>query len=80
MIQSKRDEYVPPADYERFRTLARQPSRLVLIDASNHRFTDRRPELDAAFAERTGLDRAVARRRAIAMMSGDAFRRRIERV
>lgn len=49
MIQSKRDEYVPPADYERFRTLARQPSRLVLIDASNHRFTDRRPELDAAF-------------------------------
>jgi len=49
MIQSKKDEYVTPADYERFRALARQPSRLVLIDASNHRFTDRRPELDAAF-------------------------------
>jgi fermentation-respiration switch protein FrsA (DUF1100 family) len=49
MIQSTRDEYVPPEDYERFRALARQPSRLVLIDASNHRFTDRRAELDAAF-------------------------------
>jgi type IV secretory pathway VirJ component len=50
MIQSKKDEYVTPADYERFRMLARPPSRLVLIDASNHRFTDRRAELDAAFA------------------------------
>jgi alpha-beta hydrolase superfamily lysophospholipase len=49
MIQSKKDEYVTPADYERFRTLARAPSQLVLIDASNHRFTDRRPQLDAAF-------------------------------
>jgi pimeloyl-ACP methyl ester carboxylesterase len=50
MIQSKKDEYVTPADYERFRAMARPPSQLVLIDASNHRFTDRRPELDAAFA------------------------------
>jgi hypothetical protein len=50
MIQSKRDEYVTPAEYERFRTIAREPKQLVLIDASNHRFTDRRPELSRAFA------------------------------
>ena len=49
MIQSTKDEYVTPADYERFRATAREPRQLVLIDAHNHRFTDRRPELDAAF-------------------------------
>jgi dienelactone hydrolase len=49
MIQSKKDEYVTPADHERFRTVAKDPKRQVLIDASNHRFTDRRPELSAAY-------------------------------
>lgn len=51
MIQSKKDEYVPPSDYEKFRVLAGRPSQLVLIDASNHRFTDRRPELSRAVAD-----------------------------
>ena len=50
MIQSKKDEYVTPADYERYTTVAKEPKQLVLIDASNHRFTDRRPELSRAFA------------------------------
>ena len=50
MIQSKKDEYVPAADYERFRALAKDPKQLVLIDASNHRFTDRPRELRAAYA------------------------------
>jgi type IV secretory pathway VirJ component len=54
MIQSKTDEYVTRADYERFLATARDPKQLVLIDASNHRFTDRRKELGAAFAR--GLD------------------------
>jgi hypothetical protein len=45
MIQSRRDEYVSEADYRRLETIARDPKRLVLIDASNHRFTDRLPEL-----------------------------------
>src|SRR6266540_1215731 len=44
MIQSKKDEYVTPADYEKFRAVAREPKQLVLIDANNHRFTDRRAE------------------------------------
>jgi dienelactone hydrolase len=54
MIQSRKDEYVPPADYEKFRTIMKPPAQLVLIDAANHRFTDRRPELTRAVA--AGLD------------------------
>ena len=50
MIQSTKDEYVPKAEYERLHALARAPKKLVLIDASNHRFTDKRPELRAAYA------------------------------
>jgi dienelactone hydrolase len=49
MIQSVKDEYVPKAEYERLNTTAREPKKLVLIAASNHRFTDRRPELRAAY-------------------------------
>jgi dienelactone hydrolase len=45
MIQSTKDEYVPEAAFREFESLARAPKRLVLIDASNHRFTDRRPQL-----------------------------------
>ena len=45
MIQSKKDEYVPTSEYERLLALAKEPKKLVLIDAANHRFTDRRPEL-----------------------------------
>ena len=45
MIQSRRDEYVKETDYRRFEAAARPPKHLVLIDASNHRFTDRLPEL-----------------------------------
>jgi len=45
MIQSTKDEYVPKADYEMLDAAAREPKRLILIDASNHRFTDRIAEL-----------------------------------
>ena len=47
MLQSKVDEYVAPADYRLFESIAREPKKFVLIDASNHRFTDRRKELQA---------------------------------
>ncbi len=53
MIQSTRDEYVSKAEWERFLAEAREPKKQILIDASNHRFTDKRPELDAAY--RAGL-------------------------
>jgi type IV secretory pathway VirJ component len=51
MIQSKKDEYVPEADYRAIERAAREPKNLMLIDASNHRFTDRIPELRRVYAE-----------------------------
>ena len=49
MIQSTKDEYVPKAEWERLLATARDPKKQILIDASNHRFTDKRPELSAAY-------------------------------
>jgi hypothetical protein len=49
MIQSITDEYVPEADYRRFERVAATPKRLVLIDARNHRFTDKLPELKTQY-------------------------------
>jgi len=60
MLQSRKDEYVPEADYRRQAALAREPKRQVLIDASNHRFTDRRKELRQAYLE--GLDWILTQR------------------
>jgi alpha-beta hydrolase superfamily lysophospholipase len=45
MIQSTKDEYITEADYRAIDNAARPPKRLVLIDAGNHRFTDRLPVL-----------------------------------
>jgi type IV secretory pathway VirJ component len=49
MIQSTRDEYVPRSDYRDLESVARAPHQQVLIDASNHRFTDRIPELQKSY-------------------------------
>lgn len=49
MIQSTRDEYVPIADYRDLESVARAPYQQVLIEASNHRFTDKMQELKQAF-------------------------------
>lgn len=54
MLQSKKDEYVPEADYRAQEAAAKAPKRQVLIDASNHRFTDRPKELRDAYL--AGLD------------------------
>jgi type IV secretory pathway VirJ component len=51
MIQSTRDEYVPSADYRDLDNVARSPHQQVLIAASNHRFTDKIPELQRAYHE-----------------------------
>ena len=59
MIQSTKDEYVPKAEYDRLLQMAGEPKKLVLIDASNHRFTDKRPELGAAYV--SGLAWIAAR-------------------
>lgn len=51
MIQSTKDAYVSEQDLRRYEALARPPCKLVRIDASNHRFTDRRAELRHAYFE-----------------------------
>jgi hypothetical protein len=45
MIQSTHDEYVTERDYRELEAAARPPRKLVLIEAANHRFTDKMPEL-----------------------------------
>jgi pimeloyl-ACP methyl ester carboxylesterase len=45
MIQSTTDEYVTEADFRTIERAARAPKRLMLVDAKNHRFTDRLPLL-----------------------------------
>jgi len=54
MLQSRRDEYVSQEEYRAMERAAREPKRQVLIDASNHRFTDRLPELARAYADALG--------------------------
>ncbi len=51
MLQSRKDEYVTEADYKLQESRAKQPKRLVLIDASNHRFTDKPKELRDAYLD-----------------------------
>lgn len=58
MLQSRKDEYVPEADYRQMEQAAAEPRRLVLIDASNHRFTDRLPDLRRAYDEALALVRS----------------------
>ncbi len=54
MLQSRKDEYVTEADYRAQEAAAKPPKRLVLIDAANHRFTDKPKELHEAYL--AGLD------------------------
>jgi len=49
MIQSTRDEYVTERDYRLLEAAARTPKQLALIDAANHRFTDKIQELRATY-------------------------------
>src|SRR5205823_8917765 len=44
IFQSTKDEYVPRLEWERLLGTAREPKKQILIDASNHRFTDKRSE------------------------------------
>jgi fermentation-respiration switch protein FrsA (DUF1100 family) len=45
-IHSTHDEFVPIAEVERVMNDAREPKRLWIVNASNHRFSDRLEELD----------------------------------
>jgi dienelactone hydrolase len=68
LIQSTSDEYVPRAEADRLAALARQPKRVAVLNASDHAFSNRRPELDATLddslrwiGELTGRSRSSER-------------------
>jgi type IV secretory pathway VirJ component len=50
-IHSTHDEFVPLADAQRIVAAAREPKRLWIIEAADHRFSDALPELDRRLAE-----------------------------
>jgi fermentation-respiration switch protein FrsA (DUF1100 family) len=45
-IHSAHDEFVPVAEVERVLSRAKEPRRLWIVNASNHRFSDNLPEFD----------------------------------
>ncbi len=50
-IHSTRDEFVPLPEIEDILARAREPKRLWVIDAKNHRFSDNQPELQRRLKE-----------------------------
>jgi dienelactone hydrolase len=50
-IHATHDEFVPIADVRRILAAAREPKRLWIIEAADHRFSDALPELDRRLAE-----------------------------
>ncbi len=51
IVRSTHDEFVPAAETEKIWAAAREPRRLWTIDAADHRFSDRQPELQHALQE-----------------------------
>jgi alpha-beta hydrolase superfamily lysophospholipase len=50
-IHSTHDEFVPVAEAQRIVAAAREPKRLWIIEAEDHRFSNALPELDRRLAE-----------------------------
>jgi fermentation-respiration switch protein FrsA (DUF1100 family) len=50
-IHATHDEFVPLADVQRIVAAAREPKRLWIVDAADHRFSDALPELDRRLVE-----------------------------
>jgi fermentation-respiration switch protein FrsA (DUF1100 family) len=50
-IHSTRDEYVPLPEAQQVLEIARQPKRLWVVSASNHRFSDNVAEFDRALLD-----------------------------
>jgi fermentation-respiration switch protein FrsA (DUF1100 family) len=57
-IHSTRDEFVPLDEVQRILDRARAPKRLWIIDAADHRFSNRLPEFDAALLQAIAWVRA----------------------
>jgi type IV secretory pathway VirJ component len=50
-IQSKRDEFIPTQETHGLFSAAQEPKRMYTIDAKNHRFSDRQPELRSSLLD-----------------------------
>ncbi len=50
-IHATHDEFVPLADVQRIVSAAREPKRLWIVEAADHRFSDNLPEFDRRLAE-----------------------------
>jgi fermentation-respiration switch protein FrsA (DUF1100 family) len=50
-IHSTRDEYVPVPEVEQVLERARQPKRLWIVNAADHRFSDNLAEFDRTLLE-----------------------------
>ncbi len=61
-IHATRDEYVPVAEVERVLSAARDPKRLRLVNASNHRFSGNLNELDRQLLDAIAWVKANAAR------------------
>ncbi len=51
LVRSPRDEFVPAEESDAIWAAAREPRRLWAIDAADHRFSDKQPELRRALKE-----------------------------
>lgn len=51
LINATHDEYVPAGEVDRIMAAAREPKRLWMIEAADHRFSDRQSELALRLAE-----------------------------
>jgi dienelactone hydrolase len=50
-VHATHDEFVPLPEAQRLATLPTGPHRLFVLDAADHRFSDKQPELQAALGE-----------------------------
>jgi hypothetical protein len=61
LVQSTRDEFIPAAETKGLFAAAQEPKRMYSIDAKNHRFSDRQPELQRSLLDALewidGMDR-----------------------
>ena len=58
LIHSTRDEFVPLTEAQRVLGAAREPKRLWIVKASDHRFSDNQPEFDQRLLEAVAWVRA----------------------
>lgn len=60
-IHSTHDEFVPVPEVEQILAEAREPKRLWVVDAKNHRFSDNQPELQRSLTEAISWTQSVSK-------------------